>query len=268
MKLIAWSHLHLLRRRLLQRVREQQELLADINATVYPEQLSIQDGRPKSVLILTPHADDESIGMGGTIRQHAANGDQIHVIVVSDNTASIVGDMASEEIILVREAEMQAAMAVLGVGGVEFLRIPQDRLRKGTPPEAFRETIDRRIVEIQANVLYLPFWSDNHHDHRILNLWTARTLHSISTPPPLIRMFEVWSPLPATAIVDISMDMETKLEAISCFESQTRVVDYAHHIRGLNAYRAMTVGDRKVTHCEAFCQMPLPAYFSILNRIS
>ncbi|HIB69270.1 MAG TPA: hypothetical protein EYO33_30350, partial [Phycisphaerales bacterium] len=35
------------------------------------------------VLVIAPHADDETLGVGGTIRKHAEAGDQVVVAVMT-----------------------------------------------------------------------------------------------------------------------------------------------------------------------------------------
>ncbi|HEU5320715.1 MAG TPA: PIG-L family deacetylase, partial [Methylomirabilota bacterium] len=37
----------------------------------------------RRVLVVAPHADDEVLGVGGTIARFAAQGDDVHVLVAS-----------------------------------------------------------------------------------------------------------------------------------------------------------------------------------------
>ena len=44
----------------------------------------------KTVLAVVAHADDETIGPGGTLARHAAAGAQVHVLVLTDGLDSAV----------------------------------------------------------------------------------------------------------------------------------------------------------------------------------
>ena len=42
----------------------------------------------KNILIVVAHSDDETIGMGGTIKKHHENGDKVYVISMTDGVSS------------------------------------------------------------------------------------------------------------------------------------------------------------------------------------
>jgi LmbE family N-acetylglucosaminyl deacetylase len=121
------------------------------------------------------------------------------------------------------------------------------------------------LIEKEADVLYLPSLFDNHQDHRILNIWLRRALRDHPGYRPLIRGFEVWSPLPATAVTDITQHIESKRAAMRCYASQQEAMDYRHHIEGLNAYRAITFGEKKIRYAEAFLELPADAYLDLVE---
>src|SRR5262245_13400417 len=66
------------------------------------------------VLVVAPHPDDELAGCGGVILLHAAAGDQVTVLHVTDGRASRVGADPTE-VARIRRAESQGSLAVLGV---------------------------------------------------------------------------------------------------------------------------------------------------------
>ena len=84
---------------------------------------------------------------------------------------------------------------------------------------------------------------------------------------PVIRGYEVWTPLPATVVADISDQMSRKREAMRCYRSQIAAIDYPHHVEGLNAYRAMTLGGRSARHAEAFLELSTDAYLELGNSL-
>ncbi|MCB2204267.1 PIG-L family deacetylase [bacterium] len=248
-------------RRLRLRVRQIAALAGNSNVTVYPVPL-VFDGPPQRVLVLTPHADDETFGMGGSLQLHRERGDDIHVLLFSDNAASIdAPGMATAEKISLRAEEFAAAMQAQGISSHQHLQLGNRDFEKDVYPEALFQC----VIEKEPEVLYLPSLFDNHHDHRVLNIWLLRALRTPSGVRPLIRGFEVWSPLPATAVTDITQHIEIKRKAMRCYASQQEAIDYAHHIEGLNAYRAMTFGEKKTRYAEAFLELPADAYLDLVE---
>ncbi|MBE0645170.1 MAG: PIG-L family deacetylase [Bacteroidetes bacterium] len=236
-------------------------LATNPHVTVYPREISFE-GPPRRIAVLTPHADDETFGAGGTLLQHLAHGDDVHMYLFSDNVTSIdSSDWSDEEKRMKREAEFAAAMNTLGITQWKALRMGNTDFTR----HVYRERAFSALIENEPDVLYLPSLFDNHHDHRILNVWLLRTLRDHHVFRPLIRGFEVWSPLPATAVTDITGHIDRKREAMRCYMSQQDAIDYTHHIEGLNAYRAMTFGGRRARFAEAFLELPADAYLELGN---
>jgi LmbE family N-acetylglucosaminyl deacetylase len=246
-------------RRLRLRAGQIADYALDANATVYPHRLEF-DGPSQRILVLTPHADDETFGAGGVLLRHISRGDEVHVSLFSDNVASIDGEeMDAEEKRRLRAAEFETAMDTLGISSFEQLGIGNSAFRHNVYPES----VFTRLIEKEPDVLYLPSLFDNHHDHRILNIWLMRALREQTAVRPLIRGFEVWSPLPATAVTDITPFFEQKRAAMRCYASQQETIDYLHHIEGLNAYRAMTFGEKKIRYAETFLELSAVAYLEL-----
>ncbi len=250
-------------RRLRLRAEQIAALAADQLATVYPAQIAF-DGPPQRVLVFTPHADDETFGAGGTLLRHSERGDSISVMLFSDNIASIDGaDLAREQKRVLREEEFRAAMQSLPDAALTLLGLDDEALLEHAP---IPDIVVKQLIEFQPDILYLPSLFDNHRDHRVLNIWLLRTLPNIADVRPLIRGFEVWSPLPATAVADISGQVAQKKHMIHCYPTQLRAIDYEHHIIGLNAYRAMTFG-KTARYAEAFLELPSDAYLTLGNSL-
>ena len=69
------------------------------------------------VLVLAPHADDESCGCGGLIAEACARGREIAVTVLTDGTGSHPHSRAypAPRLRALREAEAREAVAALGL---------------------------------------------------------------------------------------------------------------------------------------------------------
>src|SRR6266446_9242122 len=70
----------------------------------------------KTVLIFTPHPDDDTFAVGGTLALLAKNKNRVVVVIyTNDNKGSYDQDMASERLARIRKAEEEASCAVLGI---------------------------------------------------------------------------------------------------------------------------------------------------------
>jgi len=91
-------------------------LLAVVLATSVPaEEPRLEDLREKTVVVFTPHPDDELWGAGGTIALLNRNHNRVFVVLyTNDDKGSYDLEMTSQRLARIRKAEEEAAEAVLG----------------------------------------------------------------------------------------------------------------------------------------------------------
>jgi hypothetical protein len=76
----------------------------------------IEDWTDKTVLVVTPHPDDETFSCGGTLAQLAANGNNIQVLIyTTDNLGSNDPNMTKARLKNIRRAEEEEACEILGI---------------------------------------------------------------------------------------------------------------------------------------------------------
>lgn len=188
------------------------------------------------VLVISPHPDDEAIGCGGTLRRHVVDGDEVHVIFLTSGEQGGHG-LDPGETARIREHEALAAGRLLGFNAPEFWHEPDGAV------EATDKLVARlvdTIAELQPGFLYVPHDREMHADHQAAFLTVRRALAKLkaSQQRPLVRLFEVWTPIQdMDEIVDISDVIEEKLEAVRLYDSQCSVLRFDDAIRGLNRYR-------------------------------
>ena len=189
----------------------------------------------RRVLVVAPHADDETIGVGGTMARHAAEGDEVHVAVVTGH-----GDgphpLWPQSVWDTVRGEAARAMDMLGVTQLHFEEIPA-ALVADQPVWKLNKMIGaHRARSSQPEILYVPFPFDLHKDHReIFHALSVawRTSSPTGRKIKQVYCYEVQSEthwnapyleagfMPNTW-VDISAHLETKLRALACYESQMR----------------------------------------------
>jgi len=244
------------RERLKRRIRRYATFLLRKDLTIYPQVL---DPEAERILVLAPHADDETIGAGGTIIRHIEAGGEVIVAIFTDNRDSIPGQ-SPERAITIREDECREAMSRLGVPHLRFLRVSPDELLKYSGPV---RQLCSLVLEYEPHVLYLPTIFDEHQHHRMLNRITGIALKKLSHVPRVIRAYEVWSAIIPNRVVDISPSYNRKIHALRAYSSQLAEIDYIHHIQGLNAYRSMTIPGSR--YAEAFMELPGGLFSRFVN---
>lgn len=122
------------------------------------------------VVVLAPHADDESLGCGGLLALLAEAGVPAHVVVVTDGTKSHPNSAShpAPRLRALREAEALAAVGHLGhAGRVEFLRHPDSGLpAEGTAAfDAAAGRLRSLLDDLRPDTLLVPWRRDPHCDH-------------------------------------------------------------------------------------------------------
>ena len=90
-------------------------LLMSFASTVRPAE-RLENYTNKTVLIFTPHPDDDTFAVGGTMALLAHHRNRVVVVIyTNDNKGSYDQDMTSERLARIRKAEEEASCAVLGI---------------------------------------------------------------------------------------------------------------------------------------------------------
>jgi LmbE family N-acetylglucosaminyl deacetylase len=204
------------------------------------------------ILVLAPHPDDEVIGPGGTVRRHVLAGAAAMVVILTDGKWG--GYDPDGTLCQRRKEESRRAAEILGTPAPIFLDAPDGKL--GETPELM-DRLAEMVGKHRPKWVYLPALSDEHRDHWATNSILDSLLGRLGSgviEGMTIRGYEVWTPLPANRLVDITSTADLKREAIGAFVSQVSVYDYAGAILGLNHYRSLQAS-RGHGFSEAFMEM-------------
>jgi len=134
---------------------------------------------PRTVLGVFAHPDDETFGPGATLARLAAEGNPVHLLTATRGEAGTIGRSSSlgrQELASVREAELIAACAALGILPPEILTLPDSGLAR-LEEETLLRPIVRKIRSVRPDIL-ISFHAEGisgHADHRTV---TARTLRA------------------------------------------------------------------------------------------
>ena len=213
--------------------------------------MRVQD-MEKTALVFSPHNDDETLGAGGTILKLAKSGYNVVVCeVTSGKSFSII------------QPEAINAHRILGVSKTIFLELPTCQL-EGLPKIQLNEEFYKVVSAYQPEIVFIPHYGDMHLDHR----WVAEGAMVAVRPlvAPYIKKVLSYETLSETewntpsvnnafipnVWVDISEELDGKISAMECYQSQLRAFPHPRSldaIRALARYRGSTVG---VQAAEAF----------------
>lgn len=209
--------------------------------TVYLSHMS------KKVLVVAAHPDDEIIGIGGTINRHIKNGDEVAVLILGDGKSSRKEqyEKLSADILTKVAQETSSALQILGVKKHWNENLPDNRFDSLTMLDVVK-IVSRYIQELKPQIVYTHHFGDLNIDHRIVSDATITACRPIEADfVKELYMFETLSStemsgdLPhrrfsPNTFIDISNELETKLEAMSKYVSELRPFP---HPRSLDAIR-------------------------------
>jgi LmbE family N-acetylglucosaminyl deacetylase len=215
---------------------------------------SAGDPPPGPWLVLAPHPDDETFGMGGSIFRAASAGVLVDLIVLTDGA---LGGPSDGTLVARREQEARDACEILGVHDVEFWREPDRGLE---PATRLIDRLAQTLGSRRPGSLFFPSLTEPHPDHRATALigWEALRRTSFSARPVA---YEISSQGPINLLLDISDAVPHKSRAMGVYASQEAERPYSRRILAQNAARTWSLPD-SVSHAEAFltlepCDQPL-----------
>jgi LmbE family N-acetylglucosaminyl deacetylase len=223
----------------------------------------------KRVLVVAPHADDETLGMGGTIARLVAEGNRVTVAVLTGHGSEPhpLWPPATWETV---RAEARRAMTELGVEDLRFEEVPAARVAE-EPPWKLNRLTDGLVRDVAPDTLYVPFPFDLHKDHRevfhsLSVAWRPSAEHGRRIRE--VHCYEVvsethWNApylepgfLP-TCWVDISDHLDAKLRAAARYESQLQPGPAPRSLDALDALARWRGSQIGVAAAEAFVTVRL-----------
>jgi LmbE family N-acetylglucosaminyl deacetylase len=214
----------------------------------------------KNVIVISAHPDDETLGVGGTILKHIANGDNVYWLIV---TNVFENQGFSKERVESRQEEIREVEKLLGICKTFLLNYPTMTLSSSSLIKMVPE-ISTVFSEVQPEIIYTLNRSDAHSDHRVI--FDAVMACTKSFRYPFIKqilMYECISETefaPALAekaflpnyFVDITHLIDKKLDIMKIFESELGEHPFPRsldNIKALAHFRGASVG---VKYAEAF----------------
>lgn len=215
---------------------------------------------PKTVLIIAPHPDDETLGCGGTILKLKAKGVSVHWLILT--TIEGVAGFPQERV-TVRNLEIAAVEKAYGFDTVHHCSFPAaglDTLSKG----ALIGAVGSVIKNVKPDSIYLPYRNDVHSDHSAV--FDAAISASKTFRSPFVKAIYAYETLSETDFglrpddpgfrpnlyEDISGYLDKKISIMSLFDGELGEFPFPRSEECLRALATLRGAQANCHAAEAF----------------
>lgn len=194
------------------------------------------------VLLLLAHADDETLGAGGTVQKLIAKGHSVQLLIVSDGIVGMREDNSDNRDALGRACEL------LGINDVSCLNF-KDQQFEQYPIAEIANAVSKKMVS--PNLIITHAGTDLNQDHRIVHEVAKivgrprrRQISILGCEIPFVSAWNHQAFLPQF-FVDITEQLDRKIEAFSCYSNEVRTFPDPYSSEGLRTlakFRGMESG--------------------------
>ena len=182
-----------------------------------PQALTIPVG--KKIVLIAPHADDESIGAGGFLWAHR-NISELHIVLLTQGDKGGNLDGCSSEnkdyrmqLAQKRHNEFMRTAEMIGAVTYHFNYAEEEIPCTIEAAQRIREVMQK----VKPDLVLIPWLFDNLPDHRRANILYAWGCADLEL---MVLAYEIWTMLDANAILDITDYIDGKMSMIKNYESQ------------------------------------------------
>lgn len=212
----------------------------------------------KKALVIAVHPDDETLGCGGTMLRHKAEGDKIYWLILTRNSGQY-----SQERNERRNKMVQKAAELYQFDEVFEAQFPTTELDT-LDVNSLVSKINDVYNKVQPNVVYLNFAYDVHSDHKAAFDAAYTCTRSFRKPYiEQILMIEALSEtefapaIPGTSFcpnvfVDITPFIDKKLKIMSLYDTEMMPEPYPRSLSSIKALARVRGSRAGVMYAEAF----------------
>ncbi len=202
-----------------------------------------------SVLVVAAHPDDEILGCGGTIARLAREGHQVRIAILAEGISSRYAHREDADPGQLQHLHAQAQQAGNKVGAREVVlcKLPDNRLDT-VPLLEVVKLVEELVARFRPEVIYTHHPGDLNVDHGVVHravLTATRPvagqcvseIYAFEVPSSTEWAFQRLEPsFRPNVFVDITKTLETKIDALACYDTEMRKFP---HPRSAEALRAI-----------------------------
>jgi len=235
------------------------------DSVLVPQPLPVTQLR--SIIVLAPHQDDETIGAGGLLLLARNAGIELHVIFITDGRSKGAVPYAAtpEEVVQIRNQEASKVCDRIGAQRHHI------GINNANPCPTFNDLdcLSSKIESISPQVVLVPWLLDT-PKHRLVNhlLWLANCRQAL--PDCEIWGYQVHNSLIPNGYVDITDVADEKRQLLEYYASQNRHVKrYDHISMGMAAWNCRFLPNYKADpvarYVEIFFALPLQDHLKLIE---
>lgn len=180
------------------------------------------------ILVIAAHYDDEVLGLGGTIAKHTKNGDKVYVCVLTDSSSSQYP--GRQDMIDVKKEESKKINNILGIEETISFDFPDMKLDT-IPHVEINKRIEELVKKINPDIVYTHHKYDVNKDHVMAFQSTLVACRASKR----VYSYEVHNTqyFQPNVYVDISRELELKLRAFNCYQSEIRQFPHSRSLEAI-----------------------------------
>ncbi len=203
------------------------------------------------VLVVAAHPDDEVLGCGATMVRLAHEGHDVHIAIMGEGMTSRHTDRRDADAKKLARLHLQAQAAANEVKAkaVQLFKLPDNRLDT-VPLLDVVKLIEDLVEKLKPEIIYTHHPGDLNIDHSVVHraVLTAtrpmagqpvRDIYAFEVPSSTEWAFQRVEPsFRPNVFVDVTSTLEAKIQAMACYESETRKFPHPRSPEALRAIAA------------------------------
>lgn len=190
----------------------------------------------KQILVVAAHPDDEILGLGGTVKKHVNDGDEVYALILGEGMTSRNDEDKADKLKELHEDVYKAAN-VIGFKEVYLSNFPDNRFDSVDLLDIIHE-IERYVDKLNPEIIYTHHPGDLNIDHKItfkalitacrpVGDYNVKKIIAFETPSSTEWNYNynenTFNP---NYFVDIEDTLEAKIKAMETYKTEIR--DYPH----------------------------------------
>ena len=212
------------------------------------------------VLIIAPHADDETLGCGGAILKHKNKNDKIHYLLVTETEDNqIISGTSSQK----RNDQIKSMINFYKFDSFHRLGLVATMI-DNIPINDIISKISEVIKKVKPTIIYLPFPGDIHSDHLVVfqaasactKWFRVSSLHTILVYETLsetnFKLNPTINTFKPNLFVDITNFIDSKIKACKIFKSEISEHPFPRSTESIKALSVLRGSESGFNAAEAF----------------
>jgi len=197
------------------------------------------------ILVIAAHPDDEVLGCGGTIAKLAAQGEEVHILILATGLTSrpSFNLKKSPNALKIHLSRARRAGALLGAKNINFAEFPDQKMDT-LPLLEITQRIESEIKSVRPQIIFTHHGGDLNMDHEI----AFRATLTATRPKQKSKVYELYTyEVPSSTeysfqkirpvfepnyFQDITKTVSKKLRAMKIYKSE---IECNPHPRSIDA---------------------------------